>query len=66
MALLAALSQKHRHRTWLRMLLATKANLEEHREMLVTARDRSRKLHDEGKTEQEVADAKPLADLDPK
>ena len=46
--------------------LATKANLEEYRDMLVAARDRIRKLRDEGKTEQEVVAAKPLADLDAK
>jgi cyclase len=46
--------------------LATKANLEEYRDMLVTARDRIRKLRDEGKSEQEVVAAKPLADLDAK
>jgi cyclase len=46
--------------------LATKKNLEEYRDMLVTARDRIRKLRDEGKTEAEVVAAKPLADLDAK
>ena len=45
---------------------ATKANLEEYRDMLVAARDRIRKLRDEGKSEQEVVAAKPLADLDAK
>jgi cyclase len=34
--------------------------------MLVTARDRVKKLFDEGKSEQEVLAAKPLADLDTK
>jgi cyclase len=46
--------------------LATKANLEEYRDMLVAARDRIRKLRDEGKTEEQVVSAKPLADLDAK
>jgi cyclase len=46
--------------------LATKANLEEYRDMLVTARDRIRKLRDEGKTEDQVVAAKPLADFDAK
>jgi len=46
--------------------LATKANLVAFRDMLVTSRDRVRKLVDEGKTEQEVVAAKPLADLDAK
>jgi len=46
--------------------LSTKANMQEYRDMLVTARDRIRKLRDEGKTEQQVVDAKPLADLDAK
>ena len=32
--------------------------------MLVTSHDRIKKLFDEGKTEQEVIAAKPLADLD--
>ena len=36
------------------------------REMLVTSRDRIQKLVSEGKTEQEVLAAKPLADLDAK
>jgi hypothetical protein len=43
-----------------------KANLEEYRDMLVAARDRIRKLRDEGKTEEQVGAAKPLADLDAK
>jgi glyoxylase-like metal-dependent hydrolase (beta-lactamase superfamily II) len=46
--------------------LATKANLVAFREMLVTSRDRIQKLFDEGKSEQEVVAAKPLADLDAK
>jgi len=36
------------------------------REMLVTSRDRIQKLFNEGKSEQEVVAAKPLADLDAK
>ena len=32
--------------------------------MLVTSHDRIKKLYDEGKTEEEVIAAKPLADLD--
>jgi cyclase len=46
--------------------LATKANLVAFREMLVTSRDRVQKLFNEGKSEQEVIAAKPLADLDAK
>ena len=46
--------------------LATKANLVAFREMLVTSRDRIQKLFNEGKSEQEVVAAKPLADLDAK
>jgi len=46
--------------------LATKANLVAFRDMLVTSRDRVRKLFDEGKSEQDVLAAKPLADLDAK
>jgi cyclase len=46
--------------------LATKANLVAFHDMLVTSRDRIRKLFDEGKSEQEVVAAKPLADLDAK
>ncbi len=45
--------------------LASKANPEEYRDMPVTARDRTRKLRDEGKSEQEVVAAKPSADLAP-
>jgi cyclase len=44
--------------------LANKANLVAWREMLVTSRDRIEKLFNEGKSEQEVLAAKPLADLD--
>jgi glyoxylase-like metal-dependent hydrolase (beta-lactamase superfamily II) len=43
--------------------LATKANLQEFRDMLVQARDKVKKLFDEGKSEQEVLAAHPLADL---
>ncbi|HWN53373.1 MAG TPA: MBL fold metallo-hydrolase [Xanthobacteraceae bacterium] len=46
--------------------LANKATLVAWREMLVTSRDRIQKLFNEGKTEQEVLAAKPLADLDAK
>jgi len=46
--------------------LANKANLQEYHDMLVAARDRIRKLRDEGKTEEQVVAAKPLADLDAK
>ena len=44
--------------------LASKKDVAEFREMLVTARDRIEKLFNEGKTEEEVIAAKPLADLD--
>ena len=44
--------------------LATKADLVQFRQMLVTSHDRIQKLFNEGKTEQEVLAAKPLADLD--
>ncbi len=44
--------------------LATKADLAVFRAMLVTSRDRIKKLFDEGKTEAEVVALKPLADLD--
>src|SRR5262245_40762369 len=44
--------------------LASKADLEVFRAMLVTSRDRIQKLFDEGKTEEEVMALKPLADLD--
>jgi cyclase len=46
--------------------LAKRADLVAWREMLVTSRDRIQKLVNEGKTEQEVLAAKPLADLDKK
>jgi glyoxylase-like metal-dependent hydrolase (beta-lactamase superfamily II) len=46
--------------------LATKAQLAEYRTVLAAARDRIRKLYDEGKSEQEVLAAKPLADFDGK
>jgi glyoxylase-like metal-dependent hydrolase (beta-lactamase superfamily II) len=46
--------------------LATKADMIAWREMLITSRDRIQKLINEGKTEQEVLAAKPLADLDAK
>ena len=44
--------------------LATKADLVIFRDMLVTSHDRIKKLVDEGKSEEEVIAAKPLADLD--
>jgi cyclase len=46
--------------------LANKATLVTWREMLVTSRDRIQKLFNEGKSEQDVLAAKPLADLDAK
>jgi len=46
--------------------LATKANLQEYRDMLATVRDRLKKLYDEGKTEQEVIALDPLKDLNAK
>jgi cyclase len=46
--------------------VATKANLQEFHDMLVTVRDRVKKLFDEGKSEQEVLAANPIADLDGK
>jgi glyoxylase-like metal-dependent hydrolase (beta-lactamase superfamily II) len=46
--------------------LATKANLQEFRDMLATVRDRLKKLYDEGKTEQEVLALDPLKDLNVK
>jgi cyclase len=46
--------------------LAKKADLVAWRAMLVTSRERVEKLFNEGKTEQEVLAAKPLADLDAK
>ncbi len=45
---------------------ASKATLQEFHDMMVTARDRVKKLFDEGKTEQEVLAANPLADLNQK
>jgi cyclase len=46
--------------------LATRSDVVEFRAMLVTARERIEKLFKEGKTEEEVVAAKPLADLDAK
>jgi cyclase len=46
--------------------LATKANIQEFHDMLATARDRVKKLYDEGKSEEQVLAAMPLADLDKK
>jgi cyclase len=46
--------------------LAKKADLVAWREMLLTSRDRIRKLVDEGQSEQQVLAEKPLADLDKK
>ena len=46
--------------------LAKKADLVAWRAMLVTSRERIEKLFNEGKSEQEVLAAKPLADLDAK
>src|SRR6516162_8805133 len=46
--------------------VATKANLQEFHDRMVTARDRVKKLYDAGKTEQEVLAADPLADLNVK
>jgi glyoxylase-like metal-dependent hydrolase (beta-lactamase superfamily II) len=46
--------------------LANKADMVAWREMLVTSRDRIQKLVREGKTEQEVLAANPLADLNTK
>jgi hypothetical protein len=43
-----------------------KTNLQEFHDMLVTARDRVKKLYDSGKTEQDVLAANPIADFDPK
>ncbi|HKN74969.1 MAG TPA: MBL fold metallo-hydrolase [Candidatus Acidoferrum sp.] len=45
--------------------LGNKADLTKFRDMLVTARDRVQKLKSAGKTAQEAAASKPLADLDP-
>jgi len=44
--------------------LATKADLTTFRDMLVASHDRIKKLVDEGKSEDEVIGAKPLADFD--
>src|ERR1043165_9342309 len=44
--------------------LASKADIRVFREMLVTSHDRIKKLFDEGKSEDEVLAAKPLAELD--
>jgi glyoxylase-like metal-dependent hydrolase (beta-lactamase superfamily II) len=44
--------------------LASRADLETFRTMLITSRDRIQKLYEEGKTEQEVIALAPLADLD--
>jgi glyoxylase-like metal-dependent hydrolase (beta-lactamase superfamily II) len=44
--------------------LASRADLEVFRAMLITSRDRIQKLVEEGKTEQEVIALAPLADLD--
>jgi cyclase len=44
--------------------LAAKKDIEEFRAMLVTSHDRIKQLVDEGKSEDEVLAAKPLADLD--
>jgi cyclase len=46
--------------------LANKANLQEFHDMPVTARDRVKKLYDEGKSEQDVLAADPLAELSKK
>jgi cyclase len=46
--------------------LATKANLQEWHDMMAMVRDRVKKLFEEGKSEQEVLAANPLADLDGK
>jgi cyclase len=46
--------------------LASKKDIAEYREMLLTSRDRIERLVREGKTEQEVVALKPLADLDAK
>ncbi len=44
--------------------LGNKADLTRYRDMLVTARDRIQKLKSAGKSAQEAAATKPLADLD--
>ncbi len=46
--------------------ISNKAELTQFRDMLVTVRDRVKKLVDEGKSEQEVLAANPIADLDSK
>ena len=46
--------------------LASKKDIVEFREMLITSRDRIQKLYDEGKTEAEVLALNPLADLNEK
>jgi len=46
--------------------VATKASLQEWHDMMVTVRDRVKKLFEEGKSEQEVLAANPIADLDAK
>ncbi len=46
--------------------LASKADIAEFRDMLITSRDRIKKLFDEGKTEAEVLALNPLADLNEK
>jgi cyclase len=46
--------------------LSNKAELKQFHDMMVTVRDRVGKLVDEGKTEQEVLAANPIADLDGK
>src|SRR3954465_1950964 len=46
--------------------LASKKDVAEFREMLITSRDRIEKLFNEGKTEEEELALKPLADLDEK
>ena len=46
--------------------LASRADILEYHDMLVTCRDRIQKLFNEGKSEQEVIDLMPLADLDAK
>jgi cyclase len=45
--------------------LGNKADLTKFRDMVATARDRVQKLKSDGKTAQEAAATKPLADLDP-
>lgn len=46
--------------------LATRADLVEYRDMLVTARERMAKLIKEGRSEDEILAAKPYADFDAK